>query len=81
MEILNRGVNKADPLKKFEVICQNCSTLIRFSRNEATSEKENITATILYVTCPVCDLTVDKTINKKVDEQLVVEEKYNHIPV
>ena len=44
------------------------------------TEVENKTAFLLTIDCPVCNTVVTKTLNKKVDEQLSVPEKYNHLP-
>lgn len=80
MQVIN---NPHDPLaadKLYEVTCQVCNAAIRFLRSEALTESENMTARILTINCPVCDSLVEKTLNKKIDEQIVVPEKYNHIP-
>ncbi len=80
MKILNTPIDPESQTKLFEVVCQHCSADIEFSREEAVSEITNVTATILTVICPVCNLPVIKIINNKIEERLVVDSKFTHLP-
>ena len=81
MDILNSNVIPTSPTKLFEVVCQTCSADLRFSLSEVVSEETNRTSTILTVTCPVCDNPVKKTLNNKIEKQLVTVEIYNNLPI
>lgn len=80
MQVISNPSDPLAPTKMYEVLCQVCHAAIRFSRAEALTETENITSTMLTIECPVCNTSVIKTLNKKVDEQEVIPEKYNHLP-
>lgn len=80
MQVLNEPIDPSSGDKLQEVVCQTCSAYIRFKQSEALTETENITAKILTVSCPVCNSTVSKTLNKKVKERLVEEETHNLLP-
>lgn len=81
MEILNTTETPTSPTKLYEVVCQTCSADIRFTRSEALSEESNRTSTILTINCPVCENPVKKTLNNKIEEQVVTVEDYNNLPL
>ena len=81
MDILNTPIDPLSAQKLYEVVCQECSASIRFERSEALSETTNVTSSILEIQCPVCNSTVYKTLNKKIEEQLVTIEDYNNLPI
>lgn len=80
MQVLNTPVDPLIAEFLYEVVCPECAADIRFSRAEALTEVENVTAHVLTIECPVCARVVHKTLNKKVQEQLVVVEKYHRLP-